>query len=130
MSDFPLPYSSTDLSGQVALVTGASSGLGARFARVLAAAGAKVAAAARRVDRLESLAAEIRSAGGECEPVALDMTDSAQIVAAVDQAEAALGPVTILVNNAGIPDAQYLTKMSAELIDQVIDTNFRGPFVL
>ena len=129
-NQFPLPYSSTDLTGQVALVTGASSGLGARFARVLAASGAKVAAAARRVDRLETLAKEIRSDGGECAAVALDMTDSAQIVAAVEAADRELGTVTILVNNAGIPDAQYATKMSAELIDQVIDTNFRGPFVL
>ena len=120
-NQFPLPYSSTDLTGQVALVTGASSGLGARFARVLAASGAKVAAAARRVDRLETLAKEIRSDGGECAAVALDMTDSAQIVAAAEAAERELGTVTILINNAGIPDAQYATKMSAELIDQVID---------
>jgi NAD(P)-dependent dehydrogenase (short-subunit alcohol dehydrogenase family) len=124
------PNFSTDLSGRVAFVTGASSGLGRRFATVLAASGAKVAATARRVDRLEELAAEIRAAGGECAPVALDVTDAAQIPAAVDQAEAELGPVDILINNAGIPDAQYAARMSLELIDQVLDTNLRGPFLL
>ena len=130
MGDFPLPNVSHDLSGQVALVTGASSGLGHRFAKVLAAAGSRVVASARRRERLEALAEEIRAAGGECEPVALDMTDASSIVAAVDVAEAALGPVSILVNNAGIPDAARAHKMPLELIDRVFDTNLRGPFVL
>ncbi len=121
---------STDLGGQVALVTGASSGLGRRFAVVLASCGAHVALAARRVERLEEVAAEIAAVGGKAAPVALDVTDAGQLVAAVDQAEAALGPVSILVNNAGIPDAQYATRMSLELIDQVLDTNLRGPFIL
>ena len=129
-TSYPLPNSSTDLTGQVALVTGASSGLGFRFAQVLAAAGAKVALGARRVDRLEALAKEIGAAGGTALPVAMDMTDNDQIVAGVARAESELGLVTILVNNAGIPDAQYATKMSNELIDQVIGTNLRGPFVL
>ncbi len=132
MSDttFPLPYASTDLSGQVALVTGATSGLGRRFALTLAAAGASVVATGRRVDRLEEVAAEINANGGACAPVRVDMTDAASIVAAVDQAEAAFGLVTILVNNAGIPDAQRAHKMSVELVDQVIDTNLRGPYLL
>ncbi len=130
MTDFPLPNASTDLTGQVALVTGASSGLGARFARVLAAAGAQVVATARRLDRLEALAAEIEAAGGVCVPVQMDVTDAASMVAAVDKAEEVLGLVTILVNNAGIPDAQRATKMSIDLIDTVIDTNLRGPYIL
>jgi NAD(P)-dependent dehydrogenase (short-subunit alcohol dehydrogenase family) len=132
MSDrtFPLPYASTDLSGQVALVTGASSGLGHRFARTLAAAGASVVATARRVDRLEALAGEIAAAGGTCVPVALDVTDAASITAAVDAAEAAFGTVTILVNNAGIPDAERAHKMTVELVDAVIGTNLRGPYLL
>src|SRR5947209_5427133 len=99
MSDdaFPLPYASTDLTGQIALVTGASAGLGRRFALTLAAAGAQVAAAARRFDRLEEVAAEINGRGGRAVPVALDLTDAAQIPAALDAAEAAFGgPVTIL----------------------------------
>ncbi len=133
MTDFPLPNSSTDLTGQVALVTGASSGLGRRFALTLAAAGADVAAAARRVDRLEELAAEINALGGgagRCVPVALDTTDADSIVAGVQAAEGAFGTVTILVNNAGIPDAQRAHKMSTELVDQVLGTNLRGPYLL
>ena len=130
MTDFPLPNASTDLTGQVALVTGASSGLGNRFARVLAASGAQVVATARRLDRLEALAAEIEAAGGVCVPVQMDVTDAASMVAAVDKAEEVLGLVTILVNNAGMPDAQRATKMSVDFIDTVIDTNLRGPYIL
>jgi len=132
MSDepFPLPYYGGDLSGQVALVTGASCGLGRRFARTLAAAGASVVIAARRVDRLAELQAEVTAAGGACVSVALDVTDAPQLVDAVDQAEAAFGTVTILINNAGIPDAQRAHKMSVELVDRVLDTNVRGPYLL
>ena len=129
-TSFPLPYASTDLTGQVALVTGGSSGLGRRFALTLAAAGASVAATGRRLDRLEEVAKEITARGGTAVPVQLDQTDAAQIVAAVDTAESAFGTVTILVNNAGIPDAQRAVRMSVELIDQVIDTNLRGPYIL
>ena len=130
MPEFPLPNLSNDLSGRVAFVTGASSGLGYRFARVIAASGAKVAVAARRVDRLANLAEEIRMAGGIAEPVALDMQDNDSMTNAVDRAEAALGPIDILINNAGIPDAQRAHKMSMELIDAVFDTNLRGPYIL
>lgn len=128
--DFPLPNASTDLTGQVALVTGASAGLGRRFAAVLAAAGADVVVAARRADRLDELAAEITARGGRCASVPVDISDAAALGDAVDRAEAAFGTVTILVNNAGIPDAQWAHKMPLELIDAVIDTNLRGPFVL
>lgn len=128
--DYALPNLSDDLSGQTALVTGASSGLGRRFARVLAACGAQVAVAARRGDRLESLVAEIAAAGGKAAPVVVDVSQADRLAAAVDEAESALGPVTILVNNAGIPDAQRATKMPLELIDRVIDVNVRAPFVL
>ena len=127
---FPLPNVSTDLSGQTALVTGASSGLGLRFARVLAACGAKVALAARRLDRLEALADEIRAQGGEATPIQMDATDAGQLTASVEKAQAELGLVTILVNNAGIPDAQRAHKMPLELIDRVIDINIRAPYVL
>jgi NAD(P)-dependent dehydrogenase (short-subunit alcohol dehydrogenase family) len=129
-TSFPIPYASTDLTGQVAIVTGASSGLGRRFAITLAAAGANVVATGRRLDRLEEVAAEITSRGGAAVPVPLDQTDAAQIVAAVDAAETAFGTVTILINNAGMPDAQRAHKMTVELIDQVIDTNLRGPYIL
>jgi NAD(P)-dependent dehydrogenase (short-subunit alcohol dehydrogenase family) len=130
VADFPTPNFSIDLSGQVALVTGASSGLGWRFAEVLARAGAAVALAARRTERLEELAQRIRPAGGTCAPFRLDMSDMKEAVGVVDRVERELGRVTILVNNAGRPDAQYATKMSQELIDDVFDINLRGPFVL
>jgi len=127
---YPLPNVSNDLSGQTALVTGASSGLGLRFAKVLAKCGAKVALAARRLDRLEALAAEIEAEGGQAVPIEMDATDADQLVGAVQKAEEAFGLVTILVNNAGIPDAQRAHKMPLELIDRVLDVNVRAPFVL
>jgi NAD(P)-dependent dehydrogenase (short-subunit alcohol dehydrogenase family) len=127
---YPLPNISADLKGHTALVTGASSGLGLRFAKVLASCGAKVALAARRMDKLEALAAEIRTSGGQAIPVPMDATDASQLVEAVAKAEEALGLVTILVNNAGIPDAQRAHKMPLELIDRVIDVNIRAPYVL
>lgn len=130
MADYPLPYSSHDLTGQVALVTGASSGLGRRFAATLAAAGATVAVAARRTDRLESLVGEIADRGGRAVAVPLDVTDAGSITSAVAAAEEQLGLVTILVNNAGIPDANYATRMPLDLVDRVLATNLRGPWIL
>ncbi|MBS0273065.1 MAG: SDR family NAD(P)-dependent oxidoreductase, partial [Proteobacteria bacterium] len=120
----------TDLKGQVALVTGASAGLGVRFAKVLAQCGAKVAITARRMEKLEALAKEIRAEGGEVLPLQLDVTQADQLLDVVGKAEAALGTVNILVNNAGIPDAQRAVKMSVDLIDRVIDTNLRAPYIL
>lgn len=130
MRDFPLPNTSTDLTGRVALVTGASSGFGERFARVLASQGAAVAIAARRIDRLEALAREIESAGGQALPVQMDATDADALVAAVDAAQAAFGTVDILVNNAGIPDAQRAHKMPLDLVDRVLGVNLRAPWIL
>ena len=130
MTDYPTPNFSTDLTGQVALVTGTTAGLGKRFATVLAACGAKVALTGRRMDRLDALAEEIRAAGGECLPLALDMMDRDSIRNVVDEVEQSLGTITILVNNAGIPDAQHAVKMSDELVDAVFDTNLRGPWDL
>jgi NAD(P)-dependent dehydrogenase (short-subunit alcohol dehydrogenase family) len=119
-----------DLAGQVALVTGASSGLGRRFAVLLAANGARVVATGRRMDRLGEVAQEIAGAGGSCLPLQLDVTDADQLAEAIVTIERHFDPVQILVNNAGIPDAQYATRMPLELIDQVLDTNLRAPFVL
>lgn len=128
---YPLPNTNYDLSGQVAIVTGTTSGLGWRFAKVLADAGAKVALTGRRVERLEQLAAEIRADGGECVPLQLDVTEADQLISVVGEAEEALGGVVqILVNNAGIPDAQRAHKMSLELTDAVFDTNLRAPWIL
>jgi NAD(P)-dependent dehydrogenase (short-subunit alcohol dehydrogenase family) len=129
-SGFALPHFSTDLHGQVALVTGATSGLGWRFAEVLAAQGAAVAATGRRGDRLDALAEKISQRGGSCLALPLDVARPAALTEAVGTIEAALGTISILVNNAAIPDAQYATKMSTELVDQVIATNLRAPFLL
>jgi len=128
--NLPSPNFSIDLSGQTALVTGASSGLGRRFAQILAASGARVVLTARRLERLEELAAEFRAAGSEAIAVQLDVTNADQLISAVAQAEAALGLVTILVNNAGMPDAARATKMSVDLIDKVLATNVRAPYIL
>jgi len=130
MSDYPTPNVSNDLTGRVAFVTGTTSGLGKRFARVLAACGAKVVITGRRAERLEELAQEIRDNGGECLPIQMDMTDYSQIPAAVDKAEVEFGTVDILINNAGIPDAQRAHKMSDELVDAVFGTNLIGPWKL
>ena len=131
MSDeFPLPYNNSDLKGQVALVTGATSGLGRRFAHVLAAAGADVAIAGRREERLAEVQKEIEALGVRCAPVPLDMTDQDAVLQAVESVQQQLGLVTILVNNAGIPDAQRAHKMSLELTNKVFDTNLVGPYIL
>lgn len=127
---FPLPHFSIDLRGHTALVTGASSGLGRRFAQTLARCGAKVALTGRRLDRLEELAREIQAAGGAAVPLQLDVTNAQQLLDVVCQAEAALGTVDILVNNAGISDAQLAVKMPLELVDRVLDTNLRAPYIL
>ena len=128
--DYSLPNISNDLSGRIALVTGTTSGLGRRFAEVIAISGAKVVVTGRRIDRLEALAKEIQDKGGVAEPIQLDMQSNDSIMNCVEKAEASLGTIDILVNNAGIPDAQRAHKMSLDLIDSVFDTNLRGPYVL
>ncbi|MDP5052770.1 MAG: SDR family NAD(P)-dependent oxidoreductase, partial [Congregibacter sp.] len=130
MSDFPIPYFSTDLTGDVAFITGTTSGLGKRFARVLAKCGASVVVTGRRLERLNELVDEITREGGKALAIQMDMTDRDNIRAAVAKAEDELGPISILVNNAGIPDAQWAIKMSDELIDNVFDTNLTGPWFL
>lgn len=127
---FPMPNFSIALDGQVAIVTGASAGLGRRFSQVLAAAGARVALMSRRLDRLQELAEEIRASGGIAEPFAVDMTDAANLDDAVQQVTDKMGLPQILINNAGIPDAARATKISLDLIDQVLETNLRAPFIL
>jgi NAD(P)-dependent dehydrogenase (short-subunit alcohol dehydrogenase family) len=119
---------SIDLSGRVALVTGASSGLGAQFAKVLAAAGAGVVLAARRVERLKTLRAEIEAADGDAHVVGMDVTDIDSIRAAVAHAETEMGPIDILVNNAGVGVTQHLTEVTPEDFDYTMGTNTRGAF--
>jgi NAD(P)-dependent dehydrogenase (short-subunit alcohol dehydrogenase family) len=118
-----------DLAGRTALITGASSGLGRRFARVLAAAGAKVALAARRVDRLEDLAAEIAAAGGVAHPVAMDVTDEASIIAGYDAAQAALGTINSVIANAGMNNRALAAEITCEAWDEVMAINVRGVFL-
>lgn len=118
------------LAGQVALVTGASSGLGRSFALTLAAAGARVAVSARRTDRLHSLVNQIAKDGGEAVAVPLDIADADAIAGAVDAAERSLGPVSILVNNAGIADAHHAVNQTAQEVDRMLAVNVRGPFLL
>jgi len=118
------------LDGRCALVTGASGSLGRHFAGVLARAGAAVALAARRLDRLEIIAAEIGAAGGEATVVALDVTDSAGIGAAFAAAEERLGPVTVLVNNAGLTVTKPLLEHDEADWDKVMDTNLKGAWLV
>jgi NAD(P)-dependent dehydrogenase (short-subunit alcohol dehydrogenase family) len=117
-----------DLSGRVALVTGASSGLGAQFARTLAKAGAGVVLAARRFERLKALRAEIQAEGGDAHVVELDVTDHDSIKSAVAHAETEAGTIDILVNNSGVSRAQKLVDVQPEDYDFIMDTNARGAF--
>jgi NAD(P)-dependent dehydrogenase (short-subunit alcohol dehydrogenase family) len=113
------------LGGKVALVTGASSGLGLRFAHALAEAGAWVAVAARRLDRIEALATEIGGAA-----FTLDVTDVTAIRAVTARVEQALGPIDILVNNAGISRQARAETVEEADYDAVMATNLKGPFFL
>lgn len=123
------PMSNTlDLSGKTAMVTGASSGLGARFARVLAANGARVVLASRRLDRLKELRAEIEADGGSAFVVQLDVTDTASIASAVAQAEKDAGPIDVLVNNSGVSTTQRLVDVKPQDFDFTFNTNVKGAF--
>jgi NAD(P)-dependent dehydrogenase (short-subunit alcohol dehydrogenase family) len=125
-----IPNFSIDLTGRTAIVTGASAGLGRRFAKVLAACGAKVACTARRKDKLDDLVDEISAEGGTAKAFALDVRDIEQLQAIIPAVTEALGQPDILINNAGIVDAERATKMSPELINDVFDTNLRSVFIL
>lgn len=119
---------SINLEGKVALVTGASSGLGQRFAQVLSQAGAKVVLASRRVERLKELRAEIEAAGGAAHVVSLDVTDVQSIKAAIAHAETEAGTIDILVNNSGVSTMQKLVDVTSADFEFVFDTNTRGAF--
>ena len=115
-----------DVRGRVALVTGASSGLGDNFARRLAAEGAVVAVAARRIDRLQKLVDEIRAAGGRAEAFALDVSDPASVEAAYGAITRSLGVPDIVVNNAGIAQAKLALELSEADWRSVMGTNLDG----
>ena len=117
------------LDGRVALITGASSGIGAHLAKLFGAAGAKVVLGARRTDRTEEVAEAIRAGGGEAHAVALDVTDEASIIAAYDEAESTFGTVDTIVANAGLSKAGRSTDVPADDVRTLTDTNFIGAYL-
>ena len=119
---------SLDLSGRVALVTGASGGLGAQFAKTLSRAGAAVVLASRRMDKLKDLRAQIEAEGGDAHVVALDVTDHTSIKSAVAHAETEVGPIDILVNNSGVSTTQRLQDVGEDDYDFIFGTNVKGAF--
>ena len=119
---------SIDLSGRVAFVTGASSGLGAQFARTLAKAGAGVVLASRRIEKLKDLRARIEGEGGDAHVIELDVTDHDSIKSAVAHAETEMGSIDILVNNSGVSTTQRLQDVTPDDFDFIFDTNVKGAF--
>jgi len=124
-----MPFA-TSFDGEIALVTGASSGLGRHFATTLAAAGARVAVASRRINLLDGLAQEIEDSGGKAFAVTLDQTDSASVAAAVERVESGFGPIEILVNNAGIAVDKPIFETTEADWDSVLDTNLKGAWLM
>ena len=120
--------STFSLSGKVILVTGASSGLGARFAKLFAAEGATVAMAARRVERLKELRAEIEADGGQAHVYAMDVTDAGSVSDAIAKVDAEFGRIDVLVNNSGVSASGRLLDMTEEDYDYVMNTNTKGAF--
>jgi NAD(P)-dependent dehydrogenase (short-subunit alcohol dehydrogenase family) len=114
------------LNGRVCLITGASSGLGAHFARLVSGGGAKVVLAARRLDRVQSLADELNANGGQACPVAMDVSDEASVIAAFDTAEAAFGTVDTIIANAGVSGPGRSTEVTVETMRSILDTNILG----
>ncbi len=119
---------SIDLSGRVAFITGASSGLGAQFARTQARAGAGVVLASRRIEKLKELRARIEGEGGDAHVVELDVTDHDSIKSAVAHAETEMGSIDILVNNSGVSTTQRIQDVTPEDYDFIFDTNVKGAF--
>ena len=117
-----------NFEGKIALITGASSGLGAHFAKVLSRGGAQVVLASRRTERLKELRAEIEADGGAAHVVTLDVTDYTSIKSAIAHAETEAGPIDILVNNSGVSTTQRLLDVTPEDYAYVVDTNQRGAF--
>lgn len=124
------PIKSFRLDGKTILVTGASSGIGAMLSRQFAAAGGRIALAARRVDRLQSLADELRSTGTSVSTVALDVTRADLIVSALDQIQNELGVVDVLINNAGVAQPATFLKTSPEALESTMATNFTAAWNL
>lgn len=129
MADDPYRSMKVDLSGQTAVVTGASQGLGRAIAVALGAAGAKVGCVARSADKLAETVATITSAGGQAEALPGDVKESAAVDALIDGLAEKWGKIDILVNNAGVTRDTLLPRMTDQEWDDVIDTNLRGSFL-
>jgi NAD(P)-dependent dehydrogenase (short-subunit alcohol dehydrogenase family) len=119
-----------DITGRVAIVTGASSGLGRHFALTLARAGAKVAIAARRAEALDETARQVEAFDGRALPIVLDVTDAASVRHCVAEAETELGPISILINNAGTAVEGMTLDQDESAWDSVIDTNLKGAWLM
>ncbi len=119
-----------DLTGKVAIVTGATSGLGRRFAQVLSAAGAAVAITGRRVERLKMLSEEIEESGGRVLPVQLNVNEIASIAQCVELVTAELGGIDVLVNNAGMNVQARAIDITPQDFDMLMSTNLRGAFFM
>jgi short-subunit dehydrogenase len=119
-----------ELAGANALVTGGSGGIGSHIARALARAGANVAVSGRRVDALEAIAAELREAGVRTEAVQADLADAGNAESLIDRAEAALGPIDVLVNNAGVEFAAAFASQPPEELRGTIEINLTAPLLL
>ena len=117
-----------DLAGRVAFITGASSGLGAQFARTLASAGAAVVLASRRIEKLKDLRATINGEGGDAHVIELDVNDHDSIKSAVAHAETEVGSIDILVNNSGVSTTQRIQDVSPDDFDYMFNTNVKGAF--
>lgn len=117
------------LEGRTCLVTGASSGLGAHFARLASRAGARIILAARRQDRVERLAGELRAEGGEALAVAMNVSDERSVAAAYDLGETAFGTIDTIIANAGVSAPGRSTEVSVEALSGVLDTNVLGAFL-
>ena len=118
------------LEGKNALVTGASSGLGRHMALTLARAGARIAACARNAERLAALVADIEAIDGRAIPIALDVTHGDSVRSAVETAETELGPITILVNNAGVARPRFVVDHDEADYDHILDTNLKGAWLV
>ena len=118
-----------DITGKVALVTGASGGLGAQFARCLASAGARVALTARRLDALATLSDELNAAGATTLPIAMDVTKRDEILTALDRVEAEWAPVEVLVNNSGIVASKPIFEHTEDDWDSILDVNLKGAWL-